>query len=62
VEFFLFFKIYINSQSKLAEAVSRLQTARDQSLRAEQLAIRSEVRASIEAWQKIFSTHFPAYG
>jgi hypothetical protein len=53
---------YINSQSKVAEAASRFQTAHEQSLRAEQLAARGDVRGSIEAWQKVFSTYFPAYG
>jgi hypothetical protein len=53
---------YINSPTKVAEAVSLLQTAHNQSLRAEQLAVRGDIRGSIEAWSKLFSNYFPGYG
>lgn len=53
---------YINSQTKLAEAVSRFQGAHEQALRAEQLAVRGDIRGSIGAWQKLFGSYFPSYG
>jgi hypothetical protein len=53
---------YINSLAKVEEAVRRLQTAHDQSLRAEQLAVRGQARESIEAWRKLFGNYFPSYG
>jgi hypothetical protein len=53
---------YVNTQAKIAEAVAHFQTAHDQSLRAEQFAVRGDIRSSIEAWRKLFSNYFPAYG
>lgn len=53
---------YINSQTKVAEAVAHFQTALDQSLRAEQLAKNNDIRGAVDTWRKVFSNYFPAYG
>jgi hypothetical protein len=53
---------YINSQTKVAEAVANFQTALDQCLRAEQLATNNDIRGAVESWRKLFSNYFPAYG
>jgi len=53
---------YINTPAKLEEAIRRLQTAHDQCLRAEQFALRGQIRDSVDAWRRVFSDYFPAYG
>jgi hypothetical protein len=53
---------YINTPAKVTEAVAHIQAAHDQSLRAEQFAVRDDIRNSVEAWRKLFPGYFPAYG
>ncbi len=53
---------YINSTAKVSEAISLFQAAHDQSIRAEQFAVRGDIRSSVDAWRKLFPGYFPAYG
>jgi hypothetical protein len=53
---------YINNIAKVEEAVRRFQTAHDHALRAEQFAVRGQIRDSVDAWRRLFSDYFPAYG
>jgi len=53
---------YINSVSKVEEAVRRFTTAHNQAVRAEQFNIRGQTRQAIDAWQNLIPNYFPAYG
>ena len=53
---------YINSTAKVGEAVALFQAAHDQAIRAEQFAVRGDIRNSVDAWRKLFPGYFPAYG
>lgn len=53
---------YINSQSKLEDAVRRFNTAHEKAVRAEQFATRGQVMAAFQQWQQLISNYFPTYG
>lgn len=53
---------YLNTQEKIQEAVSRLQTAYDRSVKAEDFAARGNIREAVDMWCKNFGRYFPAYG
>ncbi|MGH7798708.1 MAG: SMODS domain-containing nucleotidyltransferase [Candidatus Binatia bacterium] len=53
---------YINTQEKINEAVSRVQTAYERAIRAEEYSRRDLVRDAIDTWRIIFGDYFPAFG
>lgn len=53
---------YINSQSKLDDAVRRFNTAHEKAVRAEQFAVRGQIMAAFQQWQQLISDYFPTYG
>lgn len=53
---------YLNTQVKVNNAVSRVETAYKRALKAEDHAQRYQVRDSIDTWRLIFGNYFPAYG
>ncbi len=53
---------YINTQAKIAEAVSKFQLAYDRAIKAEDSERRGNTREAVEFWIKIFGDYFPAYG
>lgn len=53
---------YINSQSKLNDAVRRFNTAHEKAVRAEQFAVRGHIMAAFQQWQQLISDYFPTYG
>jgi len=50
------------SGDKIQEASSRLQTAYERAIRAEDCDSRGYPRQAIEEWAKVFGDYFPAYG
>lgn len=50
---------YLNTQQKIQEATTRLQTAYETALRAESSILFS---SSVDTWRKLFGGYFPAYG
>ena len=53
---------YIDSQSKIEEAVSRLERGFNISIRAELAESNYDTRASIEEWRNLFDDYMPSYG
>ena len=53
---------YIDTSTKINEAVSRFKTAYNRALNAEAYARSGQVEAAIGEWRKIFGSSFPAYG
>lgn len=53
---------YIDGQTKIDDAVDRLQSALNLALSAEQHNAGHRNRDAIEKWQRIFPDHFPSYG
>lgn len=53
---------YLNTQEKVREAVTKLQTAYDRAIRAEESARRGMNRDAIDTWKRVFGDYFPAYG
>jgi hypothetical protein len=53
---------YLNTQTKVQEAVTKLQTAYDRAVKAEDYARRGLVRDAFDLWRRIFGDYFPAYG
>lgn len=53
---------YIDSQTRVAEAVGRFETAYDRALNAEHYAKQGYIEAAFEKWRQIFGEYFPAYG
>lgn len=53
---------YINSQTKIDEAVSRFTTAYNRAVKAEEYAAKGKIEEAIREWRKIFGDTFPAYG
>jgi hypothetical protein len=53
---------YIDSQTKIDEAVTRFQRAYERTLKAEELDKNGKVADATEKWRIIFNDYFPAYG
>lgn len=53
---------YLNTQQKVNNAVSRIETAYKRALKAEDYAQRQQVRLAIDMWRLNFGHYFPAYG
>lgn len=53
---------YIDSQTKIEEAASKLQFALNISLSAESYNASSRNRDAIDQWRRLFPDHFPSYG
>ena len=53
---------YLNTQQKIDNAVSRLETAYKRALKAEDYADRYKVEDAIDMWRQIFGNYFPSYG
>lgn len=53
---------YLNTQQKMSDVVSRLETAYNRALEAENLDKQGKTSAAIEKWRMIFGDYFPAYG
>lgn len=53
---------YINTTTKINDAISKLQLAYERSIKAEYEEIKYDTRSSIDYWRKIFGGYFPAYG
>ncbi|WP_088677366.1 CBASS oligonucleotide cyclase [Rhizobium sp. R339] len=53
---------YLSTQSKIDEAVTRIQAALNIALAAEQHNFANRNRAATEQWQRLFPDYFPAYG
>lgn len=53
---------YVNTESKIGEAVQKFQKAYDRAVTAERLASQGNLSSAFEAWEKIFGHYFPAYG
>jgi hypothetical protein len=53
---------YINTQEKVNEIITRLQTGFKQAVEAEKFAARGDTINAIAQWRKIMPIHFPAYG
>ncbi len=53
---------YLNTQEKVREAVGKFQLAYDRAIKAEEYAVRGNIRDAIDMWIKIFGDYFPAYG
>ncbi|MBW2606928.1 MAG: nucleotidyltransferase [Deltaproteobacteria bacterium] len=53
---------YLNTQQKIDNAVSRIETAYKRALKAEDYANRYQFENAINMWRQIFGNHFPSYG
>jgi len=53
---------YLNTQQKIDNAVSRMETAYKRALKAEDFADRYQIQNAIEMWRQIFGNYFPSYG
>lgn len=53
---------YLNTQQKIDNAVSRIETAYKRALKAEGYADRYKVEDAIDMWRQIFGNYFPSYG
>ncbi|MBX6361896.1 MAG: nucleotidyltransferase [Acidobacterium ailaaui] len=53
---------YINTQEKIQEAASKFQLAYERALKAEDYALRGDIKDAINMWIKIFGDYFPVYG
>ena len=53
---------YINTQQKIEEVVTRLATAYQKAVEAEQLAAMGRTQEAFGKWRVIFGDYFPAYG
>jgi hypothetical protein len=53
---------YLNSNQKVDDVSSRLETAYSRSLSAEELEARGKTEEAFEKWRLIFGDYFPAYG
>lgn len=53
---------YINTATKMDEAVSRLTAAYNHAARAQQIESFGNPRRAFDEWRAIFSSYFPAYG
>jgi hypothetical protein len=53
---------YLNTHEKVDSAVSRLETAYERALKAEDYANRGHIEDAVNIWRKVFGNYFPAYG
>lgn len=53
---------YINTQTKIAQAVSNMTTAYNRSFKAEYFAQAGKIEEAVNEWRKIFGNKFPAFG
>ena len=53
---------YLNTQTKIDNAVSRFQTAYTRAIKAEDYANKYYIQNAVEEWRKIFGNYFPTYG
>jgi len=53
---------YLNTQQKIANAVSRIETAYKRALKAEDYAVRYQNENAIDMWRQVFGNYFPSYG
>lgn len=53
---------YLNTKQKIDNAVSRIETAYNRALKAEDYAYRYQVEYAINMWRQIFGNYFPSYG
>jgi Second Messenger Oligonucleotide or Dinucleotide Synthetase domain len=53
---------YLNTSEKVQTAVTKLQTAYDRALKAEDFARRGFRRDAVAMWQSVFGEYFPPYG
>ena len=53
---------YLNTQTKIQEAVSKFQLAYDRAVKAEDLARQGLIADASDIWRRIFGDYFPAYG
>jgi len=53
---------YLDVQSKIDDAASKLQSALNISLSAEQYNQNNRNREAVQQWQRLFPDHFPSYG
>lgn len=53
---------YLNTQQKIDNAVSRIETAYNRALKAEDYANRYQFENAINMWRQIFGNYFPSYG
>jgi len=53
---------YLNTQQKIDNAVTRMETAYKRALKAEDFANRYQIQNAIETWRLIFGSYFPTYG
>lgn len=53
---------YLNTQQKINDVVSRLETAYNRSVEAENLDKQGKTASAVEKWRMIFGDYFPAYG
>lgn len=53
---------YLNTQQKIDNAVSRIETAYKRALKAEDYVHRYQVEHAIDMWRQNFGNYFPPYG
>jgi len=53
---------YLNTQQKIDNAVSRIETAYKKALKAEDYAVKYQSEKAIDMWRQIFGNYFPSYG
>lgn len=53
---------YLNTDAKIAGAVSNLTTAYDRAVKAESFAKENKIADAVAEWKKIFGGKFPAFG
>jgi hypothetical protein len=53
---------YLNTDEKIKDAVSRIETAYSRALKAEDLARRGYIADAVDKWRMVFGEYFPAYG
>jgi hypothetical protein len=53
---------YLNTQDKIADAVSRFETAYTRAIKAEDYARRGYIADAVNMWRIIFGNYFPVYG
>lgn len=53
---------YLNTQQKISDVVSRLETAYSRAVEAESLERQGKTYLAVDKWRLIFGDYFPAYG
>lgn len=53
---------YLNTQQKISDVVSRLETAYNRAIEAEHFDKQGRTSMAVEKWRMIFGDYFPAYG